>query len=687
VQLGAQMKRIRTALLGCTGIAAVAVLGASAAHASVDEYTAEGNQTVTLNLELCSAESQLAVRGDNGTDLDFLITDANGGQVYTDRGFDDFLSTVIEKDGDDCETFQLAVSNLGDESNTFAVIVEPITAASARIEKHIIQAGQAETINFKACGTSAELVARGNGESDVDFVVRNSDEGVVHENDDLTDQTTATLSALRSDCETFEMDLVNLGEAANPIMVVVTPEGVSEAPFAGTAPSTSLASVSAIDGGSEVQVREAVQADSSGAGEYRADANTSLLVDLPVCGTTRLEVRGDGDTDLDFTVTDSGGDTVHSDLDLSDVTFTTLEPSNECETFQISVANLGDVYNVFTVALIDPASLTGVSGAGQYRVNANSATKVALRLCEATRVSARGDGDTDLDFEVTDARGASVHSDYDMTDRTAFMLDPGNECASYQISVTNLGDVYNMLTVAFNGDAVDIETPAVAQSEMPIAAPDIASAEVIGIGEGRYRARQNGAVAIELPICESTWVSVIGDGDTDLDFEVRTPSGNSVHSDLDFTDQTKFFVSPPADCMTYRLDVANLGDVYNDFTIAFSDEEPQGISIGNADSFTASDMIVPDDSISPDEFNRNLVLLNRSGEVIETLFWSNAGVLGWGENQLSGGNALATDGDWNVNVFDGSAACLFDFKAVTATGREIAITGVNACDITSVTFE
>ena len=53
--------------------------------------------------------------------------------------------------------------------------------------------------------------------------------------------------------------------------------------------------------------------------------------------------------------------------------------------------------------------------------------------------------------------------------------------------------------------------------------------------------------------------------------------------------------------------------------------------------------------------------------------------------------AVAQDGQpimfTNVNVFDGSLACLFDFRAVTTSGRSIAITGVNACEATSVTFE
>lgn len=541
----------KATLLTC--VASLAIIAAPAS-ASVDEYSVDGGSVATISLQVCSAESQLAVRGDTGTDLDFVLTDSAGAMVHSDEGVDDYLSIVIEKEGDDCAAYSLAVSNLGEEANAFTVVLEPIVESSVRIQKYIIQANETRTLDFKACGTSAAVTARGDGDTDLDFIIRNSDEGVVHEDAGETDETSVTLAGLLSDCETFQMEVANLGDVYNALMVVVEPKGADPAPFAGTAPSTTLAGVRLADGGGAGGT--VTLAETEGAGEYRAEANSTLKVNLPVCGMTRMEVRGDGDTDLDFTVTDAEGTVVHSDVDMSDVTFATLKPSSECETFAVEVSNLGDVYNVFNVALTAADALRGPLGPGEYRVNANSATKVALRVCDVTKVLARGDGDTDLDFDVTDATGSSVHSDYDMTDRTSFTLDPKGACADYAMSVDNLGDVFNTLTIAFGGE------------------------DAVFAGQGTGGKAKPGA--------------------------------------------------------------------------ATSD--------------------------------RNISILNQTGETISSIFWSNSATLDWGDDKLAGSGVLAGGQQWNVNVSDGSQACLFDFKVVTQSGREIEMARVNACETAMVEF-
>lgn len=573
------MTTIRASLMAC---AALAGLNASAAHASVDQYSVEASSRVTINLEICSTESQLAVRGDTGTDLDFFLRDAAGNNVASDEGIDDYLSIVVEKAGEGCETFALGISNLGDEANNFTVVLEPITESSTRVQKYIVRANETETVSFKACGTSAKVSARGDGDTDLDFTIRNADGAVVHENADTTDETSAELSGLLNDCETFEMEVANLGDVYNALMVVIEPQGASTAAFTGTLPSTSLgqASVALTDTDGEEPQRVTVQADSSGAGDYRADANGSIQVDLPVCGVTRLEVRGDGDTDLDFTINDESGDTVHSDFDLSDVTFATLDPKGECETYALVVDNLGEVYNEFTVALTDPAARSGTLGPGEYRITAELATKVDMRVCAVTKVSARGDGDTDLDFEVIDDKGSTVHEDYDLSDATEFTLDPGSGCADYHLKVSNLGEEYNMLTV-------DFERGGSRGND----------------GSGTYSAR-------------------IG--------------GKRVQSDI----------------------------------------APAGPPIGYAR--------LP---ASPDGQDRRVSILNQTGETLETIFWSNSATLEWGSDKLGVGQVLASDQQWNVNVFDGSTACLFDFRAVTASGREVEVGSVNVCEDTSVVIE
>lgn len=552
--------------------AALVAMSAGTAHATTDQYSIEANSRFSIDVDICSLESQLAVRGDTGTDLDFTLTDPQGNQVASDEGVDDYFSVVIAKKDEECRTYALGISNLGEEANNVTVVVEPVLSTSVRVQKHIIQPGGYETISFRACGTSANVSARGDGDTDLDFIIRNADGGIVHENTDETDETSASLEGLLDDCETFEMEVVNLGEVYNALMVVIEPQGATSPGFAGTAPTTRLgeASVALRDG---APASPTVIAETSGPGDYRADAGGSIRVDLPVCGTSRLEVRGSGDTDLDFTVTNEGDETVHNDVDLSDITFATLEPTGECETYALLVENLGETDNGFTIALTDPQARGDRLGPGEYRVGPELATKVDMRVCAPTTVSARGDGDTDLDFEVVGAGGDTLHEDYDMTDATRFTLDPGGDCADYELKVSNLGEVYNQLTVSFDGEA-----------------PQEA-------------------------------------------YSARVDKGRSA-------------IAPPSPAIGYAR--------------------------------------IPE---SPDGQDRTLTIRNRTGDTIDYLFWTNAATLDWGFDRLGKGQVLEGGADWDVNVFDGSNACLFNFRAMTAGGREVELAGVNVCREVEIVIE
>lgn len=568
------MNTIRATAMTCAAWSA-GVLFTGQAHAAVDQYSAPASSEVTINLDVCSLDSQLAVRGDTGTDLDFFITDQSGSQLYSDEGTDDYLSLVLEQEREECGSYYLRVVNLGEEDNDFTVLLEPISESSARVQKYIIQPNETRTINFRACGTSAQVSVRGDGDTDLDFVIRNSDDGVVHENDDLTDEIVADLAGLLGDCERFEMDIINLGEVYNAAMLVVEPEGVTAPDFNGEAPTIALASGPGPNTGSlNVAARPAALASQTGSGSYRAEANGSIRVGLPVCGATRLEVRGDGDTDLDFTVTDEAGNPVHADADLSDATYATLTPPGECENYELRVDNLGGVFNQFSVELVDPDTRRGASGPGEYRVNAALATKVPLRVCAPTNVRARGDGDSDLDFEVIDSSGSVLHEDYDMTDATQFTLDPGGSCADYQLKVSNLGEVYNLLTVDFDGS----DAPASGTMRSGAASASASASANTGAGFAK---------------------------------------GGAVNS----------------------------------------------------------------------AYDRNIIILNRSGEAFSSVFWSNSATFEWGDNMLSDDATLAAGADWSVDVDDGSSACLFDFRALTQSNREIRMRAVNVCDIASVTME
>jgi hypothetical protein len=84
--------------------------------------------------------------------------------------------------------------------------------------------------------------------------------------------------------------------------------------------------------------------------------------------------------------------------------------------------------------------------------------------------------------------------------------------------------------------------------------------------------------------------------------------------------------------------------------------------------------------------NRNISLLNNTGEAVTSLYWSNSATIGWGKDMLTG-SALARNQQWNIEVTDGSDACLFDFRAITASEREIEIGQVNVCEESVVAFE
>lgn len=87
-----------------------------------------------------------------------------------------------------------------------------------------------------------------------------------------------------------------------------------------------------------------------------------------------------------------------------------------------------------------------------YDVDANSSMTIIMQICSPSAfVSARGDGDTDLDFEIVSLAGNVVHRDSDGTDFTwATLRGPsgGGACRPYRLNVSNLGDVYNRMTVA-----------------------------------------------------------------------------------------------------------------------------------------------------------------------------------------------------------------------------------------------
>lgn len=99
---------------------------------------------------------------------------------------------------------------------------------------------------------------------------------------------------------------------------------------------------------------------------YTVDSYESQDIALTLCDPqVRVEVRGDGDTDLDFTITDPAGAVIHSDVDDTDWTVATVDNlESGCRDYNLHVENYGSVYNEYTVTLV---SLGSASGDGRNR--------------------------------------------------------------------------------------------------------------------------------------------------------------------------------------------------------------------------------------------------------------------------------------------------------------------------------
>lgn len=82
----------------------------------------------------------------------------------------------------------------------------------------------------------------------------------------------------------------------------------------------------------------------------------------------------------------------------------------------------------------------------------------------------------------------------------------------------------------------------------------------------------------------------------------------------------------------------------------------------------------------PAEQNRDVRILNNSGETVMYLFWSDTSRSDWGQDRL-GNDTLANGSIWETTIDDGNGACNFDIRAVTQSGRDIILNAVNVCSV------
>lgn len=188
---------------------------------------------------------------------------------------------------------------------------------------------------------------------------------------------------------------------------------------------------------------------------YRVEAHSEFWVNLNLCSDpVVIDVRGDGDTDVDFTILDDRGNQVYQDLDLDDVTTATLNPrvrNGECAVYRLRLNNLGNVWNQVQVSVGNSYTSGDAPSVGSYRVEANSDFWVDLNLCRrSARILIDGDGDTDVDYVIYDQNNNVVASDYALNDNADFNITVNarsGQCRPYRLKLHNLGNVWNQTSV------------------------------------------------------------------------------------------------------------------------------------------------------------------------------------------------------------------------------------------------
>lgn len=83
--------------------------------------------------------------------------------------------------------------------------------------------------------------------------------------------------------------------------------------------------------------------------------------------------------------------------------------------------------------------------------------------------------------------------------------------------------------------------------------------------------------------------------------------------------------------------------------------------------------------------NRNVTVINNTGQDIIRFYGSNAGTSSW-EEDILGQDILPRGSSVNIDFYDGSGYCEFDFKAELANGSTRETYGVDVCRVSSVTI-
>ncbi len=91
-----------------------------------------------------------------------------------------------------------------------------------------------------------------------------------------------------------------------------------------------------------------------------------------------------------------------------------------------------------------------------------------------------------------------------------------------------------------------------------------------------------------------------------------------------------------------------------------------------------------EEGVSSDSANRVVQIGNTTGVTMTHFFASNTSRDSW-EEDILGADVLPSGRSLNINIDDGTGACMYDFKARFADGDEVVERGVNVCTLSTWT--
>lgn len=182
----------------------------------------------------------------------------------------------------------------------------------------------------------------------------------------------------------------------------------------------------------------------------------------------------------------------------------------------------------------------------------------------------------------------------------------------------------------------------------------------------RYVVDANSTSDYSLRLCgREVLVKADGDDDTDIDFALIDPNGTTIHTDVDGSDLMITRVRPPTNCANYRLRARNLGDVANLMTITLTTTQAW--------------------QQAGDGRNRRVAIHNHTAENFYRVYFSNTGSNVWGEDRL-GSEIMRARTNRTFDMTDGTGACRFDVRVVTASGVNYSRRNIDACALSTLEF-